>query len=211
MGERGSAVSGEAAESGCPVIETPRLVLRGFEASDAEAVARLAGDRAIAEMTLRLPHPYRVEDAREWIAVLAGASAREESITWAATLRESGELIGAVGLELNLAEYARHRAELGYWIGRPYWGRGYATEAGRAVLRHAFETMGLRRVYATHFAKNPASGRVLEKLGMRREGVMRGYVVKWGEVLDGVIMAILREDWDAMRKQDLGNAGTEQA
>ncbi len=187
---------GEAGADERPTQQTDRLILRPFAPSDAEAVARLAGDRAIAEMTLTVPHPYRVEDAQKWIAMHAGAFARGEAVVWAVTLRESGELVGAIGLVRDRAEHSRHRAELGFWIGKPYWGRGYATEAGRAVLRHAFETMGLRRVYASYFAKNPASGRVQAKLGMRQEAVMRGYVVKWGESLDGVMTAILREEWE---------------
>jgi ribosomal-protein-alanine N-acetyltransferase len=89
--------------------------------------------------------------------------------------------VGAVGLILAPAH---DRAELGYWIGAPYWGRGYATEASRAVVRWGFEGLGLRRIHASHFPRNPASGRVLEKLGMRHEGTLRQHVKKWDEYLD---------------------------
>ena len=90
-----------------------------------------------------------------------------------------------------------NRAELGYWIGVPYWNHGYATEAASTVLRYAFETMDLHRVYAFHFTTNPASGRVLEKIGMTHEGTRRGHTLKWGEYLDNEAYGILRDEWRA--------------
>jgi ribosomal-protein-alanine N-acetyltransferase len=201
-----------AAADARPTLRTDRLVLRPFAATDAADVARLAGEREIAEMTLRVPHPYRVEDAEGWLATHGAAFARGESVIWAITLRDgdwAGRVIGAIGLELGRAEHARHRAELGFWIGKACWGHGYTTEAGRAVLRYGFETLGLRRIFAYYFAKNPASGRVQEKLGMRREGVLRGHIGKWGEVLDEVATGILKDEWEAWVRQG-GVAPTEE-
>jgi RimJ/RimL family protein N-acetyltransferase len=110
---------------------------------------------------------------------------------FAITLRESGELVGAIGIDVE----ERHaRAELGYWIGVPYWGRGYATEAATAVVAHAFDDLGLNRVYAYHFTTNPASGRVLQKIGMRHEGTRRAHTRKGDAYLDSDAYAILRED-----------------
>ena len=110
------------------------------------------------------------------------------------TLRESGALAGAMGL---VVRPEHRRAEIGYWIALPYWNRGYATEAGHALLRHAFEDLGLNRVYAERFSRNPASGRVMQKLGMRHEGSMRQHIVKWGEAIDVEVYAIVREEWAA--------------
>jgi ribosomal-protein-alanine N-acetyltransferase len=87
--------------------------------------------------------------------------------------------------------------ELGYWIGKPYWGRGYATEAAAAVLDFAFGPLALHRVEATHFTRNPASGRVMEKLGMRLEGVFRDAHRKWGRYEDIAQRAILADEWAA--------------
>jgi RimJ/RimL family protein N-acetyltransferase len=84
---------------------------------------------------------------------------------------------------------------MGYWIGAPYWNRGYATEAARAVLRFAFDTVGLHRIYATHFTRNPASGRVMEKTGMQREGVWREHLMRGERFEDAVVYGILREEW----------------
>ena len=111
---------------------------------------------------------------------------------FAITLRAGGELIGAIGIDVE-PEHAR--AELGYWIGVPYWGRGYATEAAAALVTRAFEVLGLQRVFAYHFTTNPASGRVLQKIGMRHEGTRRKHTRKWDEYPDSECYAILRAEW----------------
>jgi [ribosomal protein S5]-alanine N-acetyltransferase len=101
-------------------------------------------------------------------------------------------LIGGVGLNL---EHDHQRAELGYWIGLPYWGHGYATEASRAMMQYGFEELSLIRIYAQHFGNNPASGRVLTKLGMRYEGCQRQHICKWEEILDLELFGITRQEW----------------
>ena len=88
---------------------------------------------------------------------------------------------------------------MGYWIGTPYWGCGFATEATAAVVRYGFEELQLNRVHAAHFALNPASGRVLEKLGMRREGCRRQHVLKWDRYVDLVLYGLLREEYEPGR------------
>ena len=94
------------------------------------------------------------------------------------------------------ASEAQHsHAELGYWIGVPYWGKGYATEAAKAVVRYGFEQIKLNRIFAHHFKPNPASGKVLRKIGMKYEGCMRQHVRKWDEFVDLELYAILREEW----------------
>jgi ribosomal-protein-alanine N-acetyltransferase len=178
-----------------PTIETERLVLRPFRLEDAPEVQRLCGAREIAVGTLTIPHPYPDGAAEAWIAGHAEAFDRG-AIEHAIEARTDAALIGAIGLNL---EREHGRAELGYWIGVPYWGRGYATEAARAVLDYAFAEEGLNRVYAFHFTSNPASGRVLQKIGMTHEGTRRGHSLKWGEYLDSEAYGILRSDWAAGR------------
>ena len=169
-------------------IETERLLLRPFRLDDAPAVQRLASAREIAEMTLQIPHPYPEGGAEAWITASA---ARDGVFEFAIVAREDEELVGSIGLAVKREH---RRAELGYWIGVPYWGRGYATEAGAAMVRYAFETLDLHRVFAIHYAKNAASGRVLQKLGMSYEGRQRGHILKWGEFLDEELYGILRDD-----------------
>ncbi|HEX5725958.1 MAG TPA: GNAT family N-acetyltransferase, partial [Longimicrobiaceae bacterium] len=153
-----------------PPLHTERLVLRPFTPDDAPDVHRLVAEREIAATTLNIPHPYLDGMAAEWISRHPGDFERGEGAVFAVTLRDGGELAGAVGF--TVARVHR-QAELGYWIGRPYWGRGYATEAARAALRWAFAALDLHRVVAHHMTRNPASGAVLRKLGMRHEGTLR--------------------------------------
>jgi RimJ/RimL family protein N-acetyltransferase len=130
---------------------------------DAPAVRCLAGDPAVAATALGVPHPYEEGMAEAWIATHGHRFRCGEEACSAVVLRKSGELIGAVTLRLVSAE---RRAELGYWIGRPWWGRGYATEAACRLVRYGFERLGLERVDAQHLSHNAASGRVMEKIGM---------------------------------------------
>src|SRR5262245_14832205 len=155
-----------------PTIRTRRLILRPFTMDDAAEVTRLAGDREIASTTLLIPHPYAVEDARSWFGAHQAALDDRSGLDLAVCVR-AGALVGSVGLIFHTGH---DRGEIGYWIGRPLWGRGYATEAAGAMLNYGFETVGLHKIHAYHYTRNPASGRVLEKIGMRPEGVMRGHI-----------------------------------
>jgi len=177
-------------------LETERLVPRPLTPDDAAAVAKVAGSREIADTTTTIPHPYSEEQARAWIAARTSQSSTGKEIVFAVVTREDAQLIGAVGLREIDAEHSQ--AEMGFWIGVPSWGRGYATEAARRVVRYAFEELKLNRVYAHHMVRNPASGRVLEKLGMKREGLLRQRVRKWGVFEDVVLLAILHDDWRLM-------------
>ncbi len=144
-----------------PVLETERLTLRAPRLHDAKAIARLVNDRRIAENTVRIPHPYAVDDAEEFIAA---CNARDGEATFVVTL--AGQPIGMCGVEPRATD-----AEIGYWFGVPYWGKGYATEAVRAVIDHAFEALGHPALQAGARVSNPASRRVLEKCGFQWTGV----------------------------------------
>lgn len=174
-----------------PPLETERLVLRPFGEADIDAVQALANDVDIARNTLNIPHPYDRADAVAWIESHPGQLESREAVTYAVTAPEAGGVVGAVGLILELEH---ERAELGYWIGRAYWGRGYATEAARAVVAWGFRSLALHRIHASHFPRNPASGRVLRKLGMRHEGSLRQHVKKWDEFLDLERFGLLRSE-----------------
>src|SRR3974390_1095862 len=117
-------------------IHSARLLLRSFGREDAPAIARLAGDRKIAATTLRIPHPYIEEDALAFLADAGEDFQAGRAVTFAISIPPGGELCGAVGL--HIAEVHKH-AELGYWIGVPFWGRGYATEAASAAVSFGFE------------------------------------------------------------------------
>ncbi len=182
----------------CATLQTERLILRPFALADAPAVQRLAGDRAIADTTLNIPHPYENSMAEEWIGTHQAKFDADELANFAVVLRATGELIGAIGLVINRRF---DRAELGYWIGQLYWKQGYCTEAARAVLAYGFTALNLNRIHATHLSRNPASGRVMENIGMTREGLFRQHAKKWGTYEDLVEYAILREDWQRCNEQ----------
>jgi [ribosomal protein S5]-alanine N-acetyltransferase len=174
-----------------PRLKTERLLLRPFTLADAKDVQRLAGDRDIASTTAFIPHPYDDGVAEQWIAM---HQQRFEEGTWlnlAITCDPEGALVGALGLRF---EPEHDRAELGYWIGKPYWGRGYATEAARALVHYGFDTLGLHRIYARHLTRNPASGKVLQKIGMTHEGRLRQHEKKWGICEDEELYGMLKND-----------------
>jgi RimJ/RimL family protein N-acetyltransferase len=148
-------------ERGIAVLETARLVLRAPRCEDAKAIARLANDRRIAENTARVPHPYGIDDAERFIAAIN----RQDGEATFAILR-GDVLIGASGVDPRDGA-----AEIGYWLGVAYWGQGYATEAVRAVVDHAFADLGHEALQAGARVSNPASRRVLEKCGFQWTGV----------------------------------------
>jgi [ribosomal protein S5]-alanine N-acetyltransferase len=175
-----------------PNLETARLALRPFRTADADDVQRLAGDRAVADTTLNIPHPYEDGLAEKWISNHRDWFERREQAVFAIALRAAGALIGCVQLQIHQED---ERGELGYWIGKPYWNHGYCTEAGHAVLGFGFEQLGLNRIHARHFARNTSSGRVMQKLGMTYEGRLRQHVKKWNAFEDLELYAILKAEY----------------
>ena len=176
-----------------PILHTRRLVLRPFALADAADVQRLAGADAVASTTANIPHPYEDGMAEAWISSQPADLADGTGIVYAITLAETGELCGAVGLTLNPEH---QRAEMGYWIGVPYWGQGYCTEAAAALRDLGFRALGLHRILAMHLARNPASGRVMQKIGMRHEGTLREHMLKRDAFETLEYYGILRSEWE---------------
>jgi len=182
-----------------PELSTSRLLLRPFRLSDAAEVQRLAGSREVAATTALIPHPYPDGAAESWFKTQEEERQAGTSLVYAICLKSSGALLGAISIKID--RESRH-AEMGYWIGVPYWGHGYCTEAAEALLEHAFHGLELERVFAHHFKTNPASGRVMEKLGMSCEGCLRRHFFKWGDYIDLMIYGILRSEWIARTQQE---------
>jgi RimJ/RimL family protein N-acetyltransferase len=162
-------------------IRTERLLLRPLKMSDAPDIQRLAGNLDVASTTRDIPHPYVDGMAEKWIRSCQEPANAGNLVTFAVTMNGDGDgdgsFIGAIGLH---PDSDQPQGELGYWIGKPYWNHGYATEAVEAVINHAFKELALDRVYAAHFTRNPSSGRVMQKAGMRHEGFLKGHTEKWG-------------------------------
>ena len=172
-----------------PALHTDRLLLRPHILADAPELARLAGAREVAATTLRIPHPYSVADAEAFISEWQDAA--DERVAFAIVLRENFALLGGTGLRV---EKEHRHAELGYWIGTPYWGNGYPTEAARAMLRYGFEVLNLHRIHASHFSDNAASGNILRKIGMKHEGRLPQHILKWGQYVDLELYGMLDTD-----------------
>ena len=149
-------------EASIPVLETKRLALRAPRLEDAKTVAALANDRRIAEKTARIPHPYQTADAEGFIT---GANKAGGEAVFLITLRDQ-TVIGACGIVTQ-----DQAPQLGYWLGVPYWGKGYATETLHAVIDYAFTDLEHAALQAGARVTNPASRRVLEKCGFQWTGV----------------------------------------
>jgi ribosomal-protein-alanine N-acetyltransferase len=176
-----------------PTLETARLRLRPYRDADIAELVPLIGTREVAATTLRIAHPYTEQDGRDFLAL----TQEPDKIWLAVALRGDGRQIGGIGLRVD---QQHHHAELGYWLGVPYWGQGYATEAAREMLRYGFETLQLHRIFASHFKPNAASGRILVKLGMRHEGCQREHIRKWDQFVDSELYGILRREWQTSRQ-----------
>ncbi len=151
--------------NGSGSIRTERLVLRPLREEDLDMVVLMAGDWDVASMTARIPYPYTLADARHWLDGL-----EHGELVCAIERNDDGALVGVTGYLPAATASEEKSAEIGYWIGKPYWGKGYATEAARALIAHCFTNVGFARLTCCHFADNPASCRVIEKLGFMPAG-----------------------------------------
>jgi RimJ/RimL family protein N-acetyltransferase len=179
-----------------PQIRSARLLLRPYTDADAPEVQRLAGEPLVADTTLTIPHPYPEGVAEMWIATHEAAWTSGRGAVFAVTRIEDGRLVGTVGLTIKPE---LRTAELGYWIGVPFWGCGYATEASRALVDFGFTMLALDRIHAHHFERNPASGRVMQKIGMNEAFFRRGGIEKGGRREDVRGYAITRAAWESLR------------
>lgn len=166
--------------------------IRSWRDDDASSLVRHANNRRVwRNLRDSFPHPYTSDDAREWIDF---ASAQRPQINF--TIAVDDTAVGGIGLELK-TDVFRCSAEIGYWLGEHYWGRGIATEAVRILTTWAFSTFTLERIYAGVFGWNPASSRVLEKAGYEREAVLRNAVCKENQILDEELWATWPDRWQA--------------
>lgn len=165
-----------------------RCRLRPFRDGDQVAIVRYANDRRVW-LNLRdaFPHPYTRSDADAWVRRVAGQAPPTQC-----AIEVAGEVVGSIGLTLQ-ADVHRRSAEIGYWLGQPFWGRGLMSEAVPAFTAYALATFDLCRLYATVFAWNSASARVLEKAGYSLEGRLRKSVIKDGQTIDQLLFAYVRE------------------
>jgi [ribosomal protein S5]-alanine N-acetyltransferase len=185
-----------------PTLMTERLTLRPFISDDAFDIERLAGRREIADTTLTIPHPYPHGAAAAWILTHAPAWEAGTAATFAIVENEGSRLVGVTTL---MIKSEHRRAELGYWIALDRWNQGYATESNQRLIDFGFGVLGLHRIEARHFLRNPASGRVMVKLGMHPEGVERDGAVKDDRYESLAVYSILEDEWRANRAERIAS------
>jgi ribosomal-protein-alanine N-acetyltransferase len=173
-------------------LETERLLLRPLLVEDAGTIDQLLNDRELASNTESIDFPYPAGDASQWIDRNRDRWKVGDAYVLAICPKNGGGLMGTV--ELN-ANKRHHRAELSYWIGRRFWNQGFATEAAHRAVNFGFAKLGFERITSQHFSRNPASGRVLEKIGMTLEGTRKRHIRKWDQFEDVKIYGILAHDF----------------
>lgn len=190
-----------------PILKTSRLILRPLRRDDEYNLYTLGGDRDIASTT-QLPYPYTEEKAKEFVDKQAKAYKEGECVNFAICARteefagqistQTDQLMGVIGLYLNLTN---KRSELGYWLGKPFWGKGITFESAKAVVEYGFKELKLNRIYANHVTRNVASGQIMKKLGMRFEGTFYQHIFRWDIAEDSENYAILASEWEKQQKE----------
>ena len=179
-----------------PSLETERLLLDSPRAADIPRIVEFAADEGIAEYTLNIPHPYEEKDAISWLNMAHQGYKDGLHHVFAMRLKPGGEFIGGIGLVITRRF---RRAEMGYWIGRPFWNQGYTSEAMQAVMKYGFETLKLNKLYAIHLHENLASGKVMLKNGMQREGLLKEHVYKNEQYFDVIQYGLTKGQYEGSR------------
>ena len=177
-----------------PVLETDDLLLRKPAQKDAKDIFCYASDPEVARYVLWEPH-RSLSETRSFIRFLRSRIRAGYPSSWVVVLKETGHVIGTIGF-IWYSDVNRS-AELGYSFSREHWNHGYATQALKSVIDAAFTSLPLNRLEAQHDIRNLASGRVMEKSGLRQEGILRNRIVNKGEYVDVALYAILRSDWES--------------
>ncbi|MFT3919020.1 GNAT family N-acetyltransferase [Cloacibacterium sp.] len=176
-----------------PTLSTKRLVLSQPTVADTEdVILQMNSTSEISENTLTLPFPYKKENADFWFQMAEFSFQKNEAFIFGIREKENLKLIGAVGLHLD---NSNNKAEVGYWLGKSFWNKGYVSEALQKVLKFGFEELNLNKIYASHFLHNPASGKVLEKCGFVFEAVLQQEILKNGKFYDLFRYCILKSNY----------------
>lgn len=171
-----------------PVIETERLIISSLREEDIPFIVEYLQEKVFSELTSNIPYPYSEEDARFWLEMSERAFEMKSAFTFA--IRDKTEkIIGAIGLH----DRGDDKAELGYWLAKPFWNKGFVTEAAKAIIDFGLKELQFNKIYATHFLHNQASGKVLQKIGMEKEAVLKQHIKKNGEYFDTPMYSIFRD------------------
>ncbi len=172
-----------------PSIATDRLVLNQLQRSDIYEIVQLLNEKVFSENAISLPYPYFPRYAEFWLGVAQKGFEEKNKYIFAIRQKDNPKIIG--GIEIGI-DTKNNKAELGYWMGKKYWNQGYMTEAVKSVIEFGFK-LGLKKISASHFSTNPASGKVMIKAGMKKEGMLRCHTKKGDSYQDHVVYAIIQE------------------
>lgn len=172
---------------------TPRLILRQFTLEDAKRVKELAGSKEVAKNTLGMPYPYHLEAATSWINTHQKIIESGDAFPLAIVLRQENVLIGTMTLRVDKIH---SRGELGYWVGKEYWGNKYATEAAKEIIRFGFEELGLNRVWGMAMAKNHASVKVMQNSGLLPEGILKQHAYQFNVYEDICVLGLTKDRFE---------------
>jgi len=176
---------------------TKRLILRPLKDSDAKSIVENINDLDISKWLLVIPYPYKLKDAKEWIKKNKENWRKKgkDDYTFGIELKEEKKIIGGIGI--HKINKFQGKADIGYWIGKKYWRKGYGSEALKAILDFAFKKLKLRRIEAGVFFGNPSSGKLLEKFGAKKEGLKRKSCKSKAnnKIHDEFIYGLLKEDY----------------
>ena len=178
-----------------PSLETERLRLRELKATDIPLIVKYAGNQNISKTTLNIPNPYEEKDAIFWINMSQQGFKNKTQFTFGVELKMTNNLIGGTGLILN---ERFNRAEAGYWIAEPFWNNGYCSEVLKELLRFGFKELKLNKIFATHLLENAASGRVMEKNGMIKEGVLIDHAKKGDTYFSLVQYRLTKSEYESI-------------
>ncbi|NAW50650.1 GNAT family N-acetyltransferase [Elizabethkingia argentiflava] len=169
-----------------PKLETPRLILSSLEKTDIPLIVEYLQEKVISENTSHIPYPYTLADAQNWIIMSEEAFKAKTAYNFAIR-KKNGKIIGSIGLH----DTEDDKAELGYWIALPFWGKGFATEAAQAVLDFGIKKLGFHKIYASFLLHNIASGKVMKKIGMQREALLKDHVKKGNQYMDVLMFSFI--------------------
>lgn len=171
-------------------LTTERLLLNQPNLQDIPRLLEIMKNPVYSQNTTNIPYPYTEASATFWVNLALEGLEIGDKYIFAIRLKSSSTIIGGVGLGIDKAN---NKAEMGYWLDEQYWNKGYITEVAQALVHFGFETLHLKRIFASHFTHNEASGKIMQKIGMQQEGVLKAYTLKDGEYLDHVLYAIVNK------------------
>ncbi len=180
-----------------PTLSTERLILDQIKPKDIPDIVTYAGSKKITDTTRTMPHPYFEEDAIAWMNMANQGFRNKDKYIFAIRQKVTGAFMGGIGLTLDVAN---NRAELGYWIAEPFWNKGYTTEAVKPILKFGFEDLHLNKIIAVYVDTNIASGKIMEKNGMIKEGELKEHDIKNGQYINLMLYRLLRTEYESINE-----------